>query len=231
MTTLTVDDLHVEIRGSDRRTTLQITIDREGDLIVFAPVACDTAAVENFVREKRLWIYKKLAEKEAVRHPIVTKQYVSGEGCPYLGRSYRLLLVDEQLAPVKLEAGRFKMRRDAAHDGRAHMIDWYVAHAQPWLTERAERLGGRLGVRPSAVLVQDLGYRWGSCGRGDKLYFHWKTILLSPRMVEYVVAHELVHLDQQHHTPEFWQRLERVMPDFAARKELLAADGGAATAF
>ena len=124
--------------------------------------------------------------------------------------------------PLKLEHGRFKMRRDAVSEGRAHMLRWYHAHAQPWLRRRVERWQGRVGVTPSDVVVQDLGYRWGSCGKGERLYFHWRAILLPPRIVEYVVAHELVHLDEPHHTPEFWSRLERAMPDFPQRKRWLA---------
>jgi predicted metal-dependent hydrolase len=230
MTSVTVGDLRFEVRLSNRRSTMQVTIDRGGELIVFAPADYDASVVRRFVREKRLWIYRKLAEKEALRSPVVMKEYVSGEGFPYLGRSYRLLLVDAQPEPVKLEAGRLKMPKSAAANGRAHMVDWYTAHGQWWLSERARRMGARVGVMPSGILVRDLGYRWGSCSRGETLNFHWKTVLLPPRMAEYVVAHELVHIRAAHHTPEFWQKLERAMPDFAARKEWLAVNGAAATA-
>jgi predicted metal-dependent hydrolase len=222
MTSLTVDDLHFEVRGSAQRRTLQVTVDRGGELIVYAPLDCDSSAVEEFVRAKRLWIYKKLAEKAVLLRPVATKQYVNGEGFLYLGRSYRLLLVDAQSVPLKLEAGRFKMRRSVAVDGRAHVVHWYTVHAHAWLAERASLLAIRVGVNPSKVVVQDLGYRWGSCGRSEKLYFHWKSILLPPAMVEYVVAHELVHLQHAHHTSQFWQRLERAMPEFAVRKKWLA---------
>jgi predicted metal-dependent hydrolase len=225
MNSLTVDDLHFELRASAQRRTLQVTIDRGGELVLYVPPDCDSAAVEEFVRERRLWIYKKLAEKEALVRPAATKEYVNGEGFPYLGRSFRLLLVDEQAVPVKLEAGRFKMRRSAAADGRMHMVHWYSVHAQTWLTDRASRLALRVGVNPSKVAVQDLGYRWGSCGRGDKLYFHWRTVLLPPRIVEYVVVHELVHLAESRHSPDFWLRVERAMPDFARRKSWLAVNG------
>lgn len=225
MTTLTVDDLHFELRGSAQRRTLQVTVDRGGELVLHVPPGCDSTVVEEFVREKRPWIYRKLAEKEAIGRPTVAKHYVNGEGFLYLGRSFRLQLVDEQAVPVKLEAGRFKMGRAVAADGRVHMVRWYTARAQRWLSDRADRLAPRIRVKPSKVVVQDLGYRWGSCGRGDKLYFHWRSILLPPAMVEYVIAHELVHLHEPHHTPEFWQRLERAMPDYAARKSWLAEHG------
>ncbi|MGI8921468.1 MAG: M48 family metallopeptidase [Solirubrobacteraceae bacterium] len=225
MTTIAVDDLEFELRGSARRRSLQVTVDREGDLVLFAPPDCDRAVLEGFVRDKRFWIYRKLAEKEALRQPVSARQYLSGEGFPYLGRSYRLLLVDEQSVPVKLEEGRFKMRRSAANEGHRYMVRWYEDHAGPWLATRVERFGDRIGVRASSVAVRDLGYRWGSCGKGDKLYFHWRAVLLPPRIVEYVVVHELVHMLEPHHTPDFWLRVERAMPDFAARKQWLAERG------
>lgn len=224
--TLRVDDLEFELRRSARRRSVQVTVDRGGELVLSAPDDCSLGTMEDFVREKRFWIYTKLAEKEALRPSTLLREFVSGEGFPYLGRSHRLLLVDEQDLPVKLEHGRFKMRRAAACEGRAHMVGWYSEHALPWLRKRVRHLQSRVGAEPSDVLVQDLGYRWGSCGKGGKLYFHWRSILLPARIAEYVVVHELVHLDEPHHTPEFWRRVERAMPDFAQRKQWLAEHAG-----
>jgi len=225
MTSLTVGDLHFEVRRSPRRKSVQITVDRSGELLLSAPEVCPTRVMERFIREKRFWIYTKLAEKEALGFSLPTKRYVSGEGFPYLGRSYRLLLIDSQRSPVKLEQGRFKMARSAAGAGREHMVRWYTAHAKPWLTKLVAAYQRRLGVGPAGISVQDLGYRWGSCGKGGRLYFHWRTILLPPRIVEYIAVHELVHLQHPHHTPQFWARVERVMPDFALRKAWLAENG------
>jgi predicted metal-dependent hydrolase len=80
-------------------------------------------------------------------------------------------------------------------------------------------------VKSAGVRIQDLGYRWGSCGKGDRLYFHWKAVLLPPRIAEYVVVHEIAHLHERLHTPEFWRRVERAMPDFERRKKWLAEKG------
>lgn len=227
--TLTVDDLEFELRRSPRRRSVQVTVDRNGELVLSAPDSCSTEVMADFVREKRFWIYTKLAEKEAMQAQPVEKRYVNGEGFPYLGRSYRLLLVDdEQTVPVKLERGRFKLRTSDAMDGRRHMVRWYQHHAFDWLRGRVERLQGRLGVRPTGVAVQDLGFRWGSCGKGGKLYFHWRSILLPTRIVEYIVVHELAHLHEPHHTPEFWARVERAMPDYGQRKQWLAENGAEA---
>lgn len=229
MNQLTVDDLSFEVRRSARRRSVQITVDRGGELLLSAPEGCATRVMEKFVREKRFWIYTKLAEKDLLGPSAPKRQFVSGEGFPYLGRSFRLLLVDDQDVPVKLERGRFKMLRSAAKQGGAHMLHWYSEHGQPWLEERVERFQRRVGVEPTAVTVQDLGYRWGSCGKGGRLFFHWRTVLLPPPIIEYVVVHELVHLLVAHHTPGFWARVERAMPDFEQRKRWLAERGRACT--
>lgn len=223
--TLTVDELQFEVRWSHRRKTIEITVDRGGELIVSAPKGCDPAAIEAFVRDKRFWLYTKLTEKEALRHPIAAKEFVSGEGFPYLGRSYRLLLVDDQDVALKLERGRFRLLRSEATRGRGHFIEWYTEHARKWLGERVRRFARRVAVWHSRVEVRDLGFRWGSCGKNSTLNFHWATILLPPSIVEYVVVHELAHLQEPNHTPDFWRLVERAMPDYEARKRWLAEHG------
>lgn len=140
---LTIDDLSFEVRRTAGRRSVQITVDREGELILSAPPSCPIPTMEAFVREKRFWIYTKLAEKEAIRAATRARRYVSGEGFPYLGRSYRLLLVPNQDVPLKLTHGRFKLRRGDAAQGREHLIAWYVEHARPWLGARVERVARR----------------------------------------------------------------------------------------
>jgi len=227
MEALTVADLTFEIRRSPRRKTIEIIVDRGGELVLAAPDGLALSVMTDFVEEKAFWIYCKLAEKEALQHAIRVREYVDGEGFSYLGRSYRLLLVDEQDSPVKLVGGRFRMRRSVAGQGRKEMIAWYTAHARTWLRKRVELWTGRIGVEPAGVAVRELGYRWGSCGHSGVVNFHWATIQLPASIAEYVVVHELVHLLEENHTPEFWLAVERALPDFKARKHWLAANGGA----
>ena len=220
-----VDDLQVSIRRSARRRTMQITVERTGELILSAPPEVGLDQLRSFVSEKRFWIYTKLAEKDRLQRQVPRKEFVSGEGFLYLGRTYRLKLVETLNQPLKLVNGRLVMRLDAQAGAREHLIRWYGERARIWLSGRVADYQSRMEVTPAGVKVQDLGYRWGSCGKGDWLYFHWKTILLPPRIAEYVVVHELAHLHQPHHTPEFWQRVERALPDFERRKIWLAEHG------
>lgn len=225
MHSLTIKDLHFEVRWSPRRKTVGITIDRAGELILTAPVGFDASKLEDYARDRLFWIYTKLAEKDTRRHPSSPKEFVTGEGFWYLGRSHRLQIVDEQEVPLLLRNGRFRLRRDAIGAAHKHLIQWYIEHASPWVADRVAALAGRVGAKPTRVVVRDLGNRWGSCGKGEVVYLHWSVILLPARIVEYLIVHELVHLLIPHHTPEFWRRVERVVPDYRERKLWLAENG------
>jgi predicted metal-dependent hydrolase len=225
--TLVVDDLTFALRRSARRKTLGITIERDGELVLIAPESASLADIERLVRKKGLWVYRKLAEREFVVGPTREKEYVPGETFHYLGRSYRLRLVDgnPQDPPLQLRHGWFELRRSEQARGQKHFIDWYVEHGQPWLARRTELYTARVGVRPEQAKVQDLGYHWGSCG-SKAINFHWRTVQLPPRIIDYIIVHELVHVVEPRHDQAFWSRVERAMPDFAERKRWLGEHGG-----
>ena len=225
MSTLTINDLRFDVRRSELRRTLEITVDRGGELILSAPTGVTEATLREFVQRKRMWVYQQLARQDALPRQAPIKAFVDGEGFAYLGRHYRLRLVPEADAAVMLVGGRFVMPKALARDGRQHLIRWYCERAKPWLWGKAQDYAARMEVNPAGLRVQNLGFRWGSCGKGDLLYFHWKTILLPAQIAEYVVVHEMAHLHEPHHTPEFWLRVERAMPDFERRKLWLGERG------
>lgn len=225
--TLVIDDLRFKLVRSARRRTVGVTVQRDGSLMLSVPDDCPTERVAEIAREKQFWVYTKLAEKSLLFRPTPEKEYISGETFHYLGRSYRLKLVSagDQQVPLSLKRGQFMLRRDAVQQAHHHFVRWYVEHGQPWVARRVQLSAARIGVAPTFVEVRSLGYRWGSCSASGGVNFHWRSTLLPPRIIEYVVAHELVHLLVPTHGVEFWARLERAMPDYAARKQWLAEQG------
>jgi predicted metal-dependent hydrolase len=224
---LAVAGLDFEIRRSGARRSIGITVDRDGSLIVNAPNGCDEEELAAFAHEKRMWVYKKLAEKDLLLSHRPEKQFVTGEGFAYLGRSYRLLLTNQRTGEVKLVRGRLVMPRHLASSGAGSrtMIDWYRTRALTWLTRRIQPWARQMGTTPNGIDVRDLGYRWGSLGKNDHINFHWATIELSPSLIDYVIVHELAHVREPNHTPEFWRRVERAMPMFERVKKDLARSG------
>lgn len=219
--TLTVGGLSFEVRRSDRRRTLGLTVDRGGELVAHVPAVVATDTLAGWINKKLLWVHRKLALKEEAAPKGCAPEYVSGEAFCYLGRRFRLKLVDRQEQPLRCEDARFMLRRDA-RPAEQHFRRWYVQAGTEWLRARVERLSQYAACKPARIEVRDLGFRWGSCSKNGVLFFNWKVLQLPVRLVDYVIMHELVHLHEGHHGSAFWEALGRAMPDWRKRKEALA---------
>jgi predicted metal-dependent hydrolase len=222
-------DITYEIVRS-HRTTADIVVERDGAIIVRAPATLADERVEDIVESKRYWIYKTLAEWRGLNATRVLREYRNGEGFLYLGRSYRLLLVADQEEPVALKEGRFCLRRDLVDRGdvaaaQTAFRDYYMLRGQERITERVNYYVPKVGVTAKAMEVRELGYRWASCSPSGRLAFHWKCMMAPPKIIDYIVVHELCHMHQGDHTDAFWNEVDKVMPDYEERKTWLKKNG------
>lgn len=230
MEKIAIKDVVVEVRRSVRRKTVELSVGRDGHILVYAPGSAPLAKLETLVQEKLLWIYQQLGRKEEELHQLPVKEYVSGEGFYYRGRKYRLKIIDDIRAyrigkHLTLLNGRFVMPRLVARKGREAFIAWYTSKAIEWISRRVQLLQDRVGSKPEGIEIQDLGFRWGSCTENGKLLFHWRIILLPPERIDYLIQHELVHLHEHNHSPAFYQRLRRAVPDYETQEEWLRVHG------
>jgi predicted metal-dependent hydrolase len=127
MTTITFGELNFELRHSSKRRTVGITVERDGQLILASHPEVPIETLEKIVNDKRYWIYSKLLKKEFLNPTVGVKEYVCGEGFYYLGRSYRLKLVDKVKGqpPLKFCQSRFELQREEQLRGRECFIQWY----------------------------------------------------------------------------------------------------------
>jgi hypothetical protein len=219
-----VGDLDVRVKVSDRRRTVGLTVERDASITAVVPPDTDEAWLARAIIAKRPWLFSKLRERTETGLP-QPREYVTGEGFPYLGRSYRLLLVDDGPMPVRLWRGRLEMGRDCADDAAAHLVRWYRTVGMPWLDKRAAPWAQRMMTEVATLRVRPLGYRWGSCGADGTVNIHWATMQLPPDLIDYVLVHELAHVRHHDHGANFWRIVERAMPDASARRVRLRHAG------
>ena len=220
-------ELSFEVRRSSKRRTVGITIERDGQLVITAPQETPLESLETVIHNRRLWIYKHLLYKDSLNPRTTAKEYISGEGFSYLGRNYRLkLIVDLENQPLlKYFQGNFLLQRSAQSQGKELFIQWYRSRLKPYLEKKVFSFGDRIGSAPQDIQVRELGNRWGSCNAKGDLYFHWRVALLPSNIIDYIVIHEMVHLLERCHNDLFWERIERILPDYQTRKYWLASEG------
>ena len=120
------------------RKSLGITIERDGSILVRVPHNCPDTLISTFFQQKKFWIYQKLAEKKLYKEVPSEKEYVSGEGFTYLGKTYKMILADSK-EPLRLYHGHFELNRKYSHKGRETFIAWYRSHAGKIIEERITR--------------------------------------------------------------------------------------------
>jgi predicted metal-dependent hydrolase len=218
------------LRRSNRRT-LAITVQPDLGVLVTAPRKAALDTVLGKVRKRAGWIRRQQRFFRELLPQTPPGRYVSGETHRYLGRQYRLKVVEAGESSVKL-AGRFiwvhtPKKGDTARV-RKLVEAWYLAHAKKRfarsLAEGVVRLGTRL-ASPPRMLLRRMPKRWGSWTRRGVIYLNPELIRAPGSCVDYVVTHELCHLVHGHHGPTFYALLSRAMPDWEQRKRRLEREG------
>lgn len=227
-----VRDIEYQLLRSDQRKTADIVIERNGLISVRVPQHLSEEQADAVVERKRLWIYRNLAEWRDLNAAGVVREWVNGEGFLYLGSAYRLLLVQEQDEPLKLKEGRFRLQRKIVEAGGEEAAKrvfekFYAEKALERIRKRVAYFAPKVGVNPVSVDVREIGYRWATCTPDGRLSFHWKCMMASPKVIDYIVVHELCHLHYLDHTDAFWNEVDKVMPDYAERKAWLRENGAA----
>jgi hypothetical protein len=220
------------IRRSARRGTVSVAVEPSGRIVLTAPSATTVERLDRVVRQKARWIVERARRGRRLPRP-AEREFVSGETVLYLGRSYRLRVAEgRRAAPARLERGwlvvtveRGLRPADRAGAVRNHLVAWYRLRAAAQLPERARRWSDKLRVHPHEVLIRDPPRRWGSCDASGTLRFNWRIIQAPSALVDYVVAHELVHLLHRSHTPGFWAALGRIIPEYESRRARLRTVG------
>ncbi len=212
-------DFPLKVERTDRKKTASIKVE-DGKVRVLIPRTLSPTRLEDLIRKKTPWIRRQL-KIQADQKLVKLKEYVSGESFTYLGRNYRLKLINDPSKEVKLIGGKFvygtasnltENEKKAKTQKALH--DWYVKHARERLAEKTERYAKLLGVYPSSIKVRSFKSRWGSCSINGEITYNWKIIIAPHHIVDYVVVHELCHILYQNHSESFWGALERIIPDY-----------------
>ncbi len=194
-----------------KRKTLTITVERDRSLVVTAPEGATPEKIRQVVESRKLWIYEKTRhiQKYNPFPHAPGKELVSGESLPYLGRYYRVELVEGE-GEIEF-AQKFIVPRSLAKSPPV-LRKWFTARAAEKIIPRVALHAQNLGVTVKEAKIGDSKYRWGSCTPNDNVIFNWRLIKAPMFVIDYVIVHELAHLIEQNHTPRFWNVVKAQAP-------------------
>jgi predicted metal-dependent hydrolase len=215
------------------RKTLSITVHpKDLRVIVKAPEGSALEDIEAKVLKRASWILKQQRDLERYLPHLPPRQYVSGETHRYLGRQYRLKVIESENGTGKsVKRDRnyiYVYVEDKADTERVKVLldEWYRAHARRVFAEQLDTCYPKvehIGVPYPGIAIRAMSTRWGSCSPKGRITLNIKLIKVPKSYIDYVVFHELCHLEEPNHTPRFYELLNRVLPDWQERRDKLNA--------
>jgi predicted metal-dependent hydrolase len=194
------------VRRSPRARRVRVSVDGAGEVEVVLPKRAPERAAAQAVRELTPWIERRrrtLARAAAeVARPAGT--------LPYLGR-------DLALVP---QPGRERVHRRGdellvpRRDPGPAIERWYRRQARAEIAPRLDAATARAGTSYTGLTIRGQKTRWASCSTSGHMSFNWRLLLAPEAVLDYVVEHEVCHLERMDHSPRFWALLESRVPDW-----------------
>ena len=207
-----------------KRKTLAIIVGPDGKITVRAPLRLSRARIQELVEAKSDWLRKHQEQVRQAQKSPAAPTYQPGEKFYYLGTAYPLEIVERAAPALALENGSFRLARPA--QGRAAQVfeDWYRRAARQVIGERTQALARRFGYTYRSLRITSARTRWGSCGAKGTLNFTWRLVMAPEAAIDYVIVHELAHLEIRNHGRQFWERVATLCPDYARQRRWLRAN-------
>lgn len=211
-----------------QRKTLGVTVNPDTSVQVTAPEGSDLATIEAQLKTRRGWIVKQQQELAEFLPITPPRKYVSGETHLYLGRQYRLKVIQNAKPSVKLMRGRFMVQTPDKTDTeyiKRQLNAWYREKAHRIFDELLTRCMKRVKVigiteRPP-LKIRIMEKRWGSCTASGTVQLNLKLMQVAKPLIEYVIMHELCHLVEHNHGRAYYDLLAKVIPDWHHKKKRL----------
>jgi predicted metal-dependent hydrolase len=226
-----VAEIPYTIRRSDRARRARIVVDASGVEVV-VPRRMALRHVEPFVREKSRWIERTLRRFREAEEALPAPELEHGGSVPYLGRELLLRVYVEPRrvrdhVALRGEVLHVKVGRPGPEPLREALERWYRRRARLEVAPRLDAAVRRAGTRYATLTIRSQRTRWASCSSSGAMSFNWRLLLAPEPILDYVVEHEVAHLEVLDHSSRFWQLLESRCPEYREHERWLKRHGAA----
>jgi hypothetical protein len=224
------EEIHFQVAFVAKKSTkIAIHMHPDGLVQVDAPVGAELAKIKQAVLKRARWLSQNLARIREAQSEVLPRQYISGESHFYLGKRYPLKILDltnSHRPTVKLLRGQLQVvTADRSTEKISQLLkDWYVSHAYQVFHRRMRALApGILWLSEPLPTIKLLTMKkqWGSCSPQGNILLNPHLVKAPRECIDYVIIHELCHLKEHNHSPEFYRLLALQMPGWKQIKAKL----------
>ena len=213
-----------------KRKTMSIEVEPTGEVTVIAPAFTSIDKIMERVKSRARWIVSKQYESKFIDDTKINREAISGDSYMYLGRNYSLDIVLDEKSDnilVKLFRGKFVVNTYTKDEKliKKALENWYREKTLSKVKERIAYYKCYFNDDVKDVKVKEQKKRWASCTTKNELLFNWRCVMAPAFVLDYIVVHEMCHMEYKNHSKDFWNRVYSVMPDYDSRRLWLKNNG------
>ena len=193
---------------SPRRRRIAFSVTAQGEVRILAPPGVPEERLLELAEENPLLIERLRRRAAKLNASRSTPSFAEGEEFYLWGEKYPLRFSRR----VTAFDGAFILPAGPPEEVFAALERFYRNALKRYIEKRIYDFASQAGVNFDHVRVSGAETRWGSCSSNGTLSFSWKLAQCPPRLIDYVIWHELAHLEEMNHSPRFWRRLEEFLP-------------------
>ncbi|MCT4594696.1 MAG: M48 family metallopeptidase [Anaeromicrobium sp.] len=209
-----------------KRKKIKIHIDQGRRITVLAPKGTKEEHIIELVKSKTTLILEKLKSMEKETKDIVENKYEDGDKLLYLGKYYVMNVIRDnniEKNMIDFNNGQFTIiLKEYDKDIIKKLIKrFYKKQCKKVILKRINHYDNYFHKKIRNIEIIESKNKWGSCNSNKKLDFNWRLIMAPIEIIDYVVVHEMCHLDHMNHLKSFWRLLGKIIPDYKRRSEWL----------
>jgi predicted metal-dependent hydrolase len=215
------------IRRSDRARHARILVGGEGVEVV-VPRRFPLRDVEPFIEEKRPWIERTLRRMRESESEFPPPRLEDGGEVSYLGERLTLAVREDARrtrSHVARRGGELRVALARGGSLVAALEAWYRRRARHEVAARLDAAVARAGTTYKGLQIRGQRTRWASCSSSGAMSFNWRLLLAPAEILDYVVEHEVAHLQVHDHSQRFWKLLASRSPRWREHERLLRRHG------
>ncbi len=213
-----------------KRKTLSLEIKQDGTINVLSPNGVDKNFIINAVKDKGDWILKKVEELEIKNKNKLERNYETGDIFMYLGKEYKLqVVVDKTVtrAEVKIKDENIIIKANSNNKEyiQQNLKLWFADETLKIVKDRVNYYSKYFKDNVRAIKIKDQKTRWASCTYKNEILFNLRCSMAPIEIIDYVVVHEMCHMEHRNHSKDFYNAVGKIIPDYKEKIKWLKDNG------
>lgn len=202
---------------------IRININRDKNVKIIIPMKYPISELYKIIEKRSEWIKEKQRYFDNMKSGYFKMEK---NEILYLGRKYKFIYKQELGKAVRIDDKKLEISSGLKFSDKNVLVSWQKTEAKNFILKRLQEINKSGRFKYNRIFIRNQKTKWGNCSSKKNLSFNWRLLMTPLFVIDYLIFHELIHLEVMNHSKEYWLRLSLIYPDYKEANKWLKQYGG-----